>query len=157
MGRMYVAEFADVAVSAAQDFFELTPATNRPIVIHAVYLSQNSDVGDAAEEMLTVKIIRGHATSGSGGSTQTPTPLIALDTASGITSAELNNTTIASSGTAVDLHSEAFNIRAGWVYMPTPEMRPHCTAAGVRIVVRLLTTPADSLTMSGTIYFEEPF
>lgn len=154
MGRLYAVEFENVAVTAAQDFFELIPAANRPIRLHGVFLSQSSDVGDAEEELLRIKIIRGHTTSGSGGSTQTPTPLDTNDAASGIASAEVNNTTIASAGTPVDLHSETFNVRTGWQYVPTPEMRPRCQNAQA-LVVRLMGAPADSLTMSGTLIFEE--
>lgn len=154
MGRMYIAEFENVSVAVVMDFFELAPAANKPIRIHAVFLSQVTDVGDANEEMLRLKIIRGHTTSGSVGSTQTPTPLDKNDAASGVTLAELNNTTIASAGTPVDMHSETFNIRSGWVYLPTPEMRPRCQNSDL-IVVRLMAAPGSAIFMSGTIYFEE--
>ena len=154
MGRMYAVTFENVAVTASQDFFELTPADDKPIILHAVYLSQSTETGDAMEEMMRVKIIRGHATSGSGGSAATPVPLNAADSAAGC-AGEVNNTTIASTGTAVDLHAEAFNVRSGWVYMPTPECRPVCSQAGVTLVVRLMANPADSVTMGGTLIFEE--
>jgi hypothetical protein len=154
MGRMYVAEFENVSVSALQDFFELQPAANIPIVLHAVYLSQVTDVGDTNEEMLRVSIVRGNTTSGSGGTTQTPTPLDQNDAASGDTTVEMNNTIEASAGTEVDLHSETFNIRTGWVYMPTPEMRPRVQNAEL-LCVRLLVAPGSAIFMSGTIYFEE--
>lgn len=154
MGRLYAVTFENVAVTASQDFFEITPADDKPIAIHAVYLSQYSDVGDTAEELLRVKIIRGHATGGSGGSSATPVPMNPSDAAAGAT-AEINNTTIASTGTAVDLHADTFNIRAGWVYMPTPESRPIANQANTTIVVRLMASPTDSLSMSGTLIFEE--
>ncbi|GAF88967.1 unnamed protein product, partial [marine sediment metagenome] len=135
MGRMYSAEFENVAVTAAQDFFELLAADDKPIAIHAVYLSQSSDVGDSEEEMLRVKIIRGNATSGSGGSSSTPAPLNPADTAAG-TTVEVNNTTEASTGTEVDIHCEAFNVRTGFAFIPTPEMRPIVSeGAGTMIVV----------------------
>jgi hypothetical protein len=124
------------------------------VLIHAIYLSQSSDVGDAAEEMLRVKIIRGHTTSGSGGSAATPRPLDPNSPAAAMT-AEVNNTTIASVGTAVDLHAEAFNIRSGWVFMPTPEARPKANQGNTTIVVRLMAAPADSLSVSGTLIVEE--
>lgn len=154
MGRLYAVTFENVAVTASQDFFEITPADDKPIAIHAVYLAQYSDFADAAEELLRVKIIRGHATSGSGGSAATPVPLNPADAAAGAT-AEVNNTTIASTGTAVDLHADTFNIRAGWVYMPTPESRPIANQGNTTIVVRLMANPTDSLSMSGTLIFEE--
>jgi hypothetical protein len=36
----------------------------------------------------------------------------------------------------------------------TPETRPVLSPSG-RLIVELQTTPADALTMSGTLYFEE--
>ena len=154
MGRMYTVEFEGVAVTAAQDFFEINPATDSPCLVHACYLSQSSDTGDAAEELLRVKIIRGNATTGSGGSTPTPIALDSTDGAAGF-GAEANNTTEASAGSEVDLHSEAFNIRTGLAYIPTPECRPRVDAGDGLLVVRLMAAPADSLTMSGTLYVEE--
>lgn len=154
MGRMYSVSFVDVAVSAAQDLFEVAPADDKKVVIHGIALGQDSDVGDAAEEILSVQLIRGHATSGSGGSAFTPSPLDPDSPAAGA-SAEVNNTTIASTGTAVRLHADVFNVRAGWVWIPTPEMRPMCGQGQSRIVLRLDDAPADALTMSGTLYFEE--
>lgn len=155
MARMYAVTFENVSVTAQVDFFELSPADDKPIQIHAIYLSQSSDVGDAAEEMLRVQILRGHTTSGSGGSAATPAPLHSSADAAAGCAAETNNTTIASAGTAVSLHSEAFNIRAGWQFIPTPEMRPGASQANTTLVVRLMAAPADSLSMSGTLILEE--
>ena len=154
MGRVYAVSFEGVTVTTQVDFFELTPADDKPIAIHGLFLSQSSDVGDAAEEILRVKIIRGHATGGSGGSAPTPAPLDPADAAAGC-AAETNNTTIASTGTAVDLYADAFNIRSGLATIFPPEMRPQASQANTTIVVRLMAAPADSLTMSGTLYFEE--
>lgn len=154
MGRMYSVVFEGVAVTAAQDFFELSPADDKPITIHAIYLSQSTEVGDAAEEMLRVEIVRGHTSGGSGGTAPTPTPLDPSGSAAGC-AAEVNNTTIASAGTTTILHAETFNERVGWVYIPTPECRPKASQANTTIVVRLMAAPADSVTMSGTLYFEE--
>lgn len=151
---MYTAEFEAVAVTLAQDFFELQPADDVHVIIHAVYLSQSSDVGDAAEEILRVKIQRGATTVGSGGSDPTAQPMEA-GMPSADTTVQANNTTEASSGTVVDLHSDAFNIRTGWQYIPTPEMRPMSTQAQGFLTITLMAAPADSLTMSGTVYFEE--
>jgi hypothetical protein len=152
---MYSVVFTDVAVTAAQDLFEISPADDKPVLIHAIYLSQSTEVKDAEEEMLKVKIIRGHATGGSGGTAPTPAPLGSSAGAAAGFAAEVNNTTIASTGTAVDLHSESFNNRSGWVYIPTPEARPGASQTNTTLVVRLTAAPADSTTMSGTIIVEE--
>ena len=156
MGRMYSASFEGVAVTAVQDFFEVSPAANKPVAVHGLYLSQSSDTGDAAEEILRVLMQRVPATvtSGSGGSTPTVVPLNANSAAAGAV-VEANNTTGATStGTIVNLHAEAFNIRVGMAWIPTPEMRPIVKNAEV-FIVELMAAPADSLTMSGTIYLEE--
>lgn len=155
MARQYAVTFEGTAVTAQVDFFELTPADDKPVRLLGLMLSQSSDTGDAAEEILRIKVIRGHATSGSGGSAATPVPLSPADTAAGA-AAETLNTTIASTGTAVDVLADAFNIRSGYSHWWTPETAPVCSEAnGVRFAVRLMAAPADSLTMSGTLYFEE--
>lgn len=155
MGRLYVGSFENVAVTAAQDFFEIAPASNKPIQIHGYGLHQTTDLGDAAEEILRISLVRGHTTSGSGGSTMTPALLnSSADTAAGDTTIEINNTTIASTaGTTLYVHG--MNIRAGLEVWFPPEARPGVSAADTTVVLRLLAAPADSLTMGGWIVFEE--
>lgn len=155
MGRVYAASFSEVAVTAQVDFFEILAASGKPFQIHSLHLSQSSDAGDAESEGLglLVRRVTGAPTSGSGGSTATPTPLVPNDTASGAT-VETNNTTQLSGGTSTTLHACAFNVLSGLDIIWTPETRPVIDAS-TRVVVELLTTPADSLTLSGTIYFEE--
>lgn len=153
MSRRYAVTFEAVAVTAAQDFFEVLPATQKPVRLLGLLLGQSSDAGDAQDELLRIKVIRGHTTSGSGGSAATARPLVPADTAAGAT-CEINNTTIASAGTAVDLLADCFNVRAGYQLWWTPETAPQVANAET-IVVRLMAAPADSLTMSGTLYFEE--
>lgn len=154
MGRMYTVQFSAVTVSAVQDFFEIVPASNKPVAVWGLFLAQYSDLGDAAEEIIRYQVIRGHATSGSAGATPTPVPLDEFDSAAGFT-AETNNTTQASTGTTVVLHTGAFNIRAGEQLWLPPEARWRCTAAQNRLVVRLSAAPADGLDMVGTLYVEE--
>ena len=156
MARTYTVVFGAVSVSAAQDFFEITPADDKPVEICGLSLCQtgNSDVGDAAEECLRFSIIRGHTTSGSGGSAPTPSPLKPNDTAAGFT-AEVNNTTIASTGTTMILHEDSFNVRAGYLNWWPPDMEPTANQGNTTIVVRLNTAPADAITLSGTLYVRE--
>jgi hypothetical protein len=153
MARAYTVVFNAVAVTAAQDVIEITPADDKPIEIVGLFLSQTSDVGDAQDEMLRYEIWRGYTSSGSGGSAPTPAVLIPADTAAGFT-AEVNNTTVANTGTAVNLHVDAFNVRAGLQLWFPPECRPSASQANTTIAIRI-PAPADSLTMSGTIYVRE--
>lgn len=153
MGRLYTVVFSGVAVTAQQDFLSILPASNKPIRLHAAFLSQSTETGDAAEEGLQIQITTGNTTVGSGGSSQTPTPLDINDAAAGATGRK-NDTTKATSGTTVVHHEENWNIRTPFVYLPPPELRPRCQNAEY-MCLRLGTTPADSITMSGTMVFEE--
>ena len=152
-GRIYTVVFSAVAVSAAQDLFEITPADDKPIEIVGIELGQSSDAGDAADELLQISIIRGHTTSGSGGTAPTPTPLSPAETAAGFT-AEVNNTTVASAGTTTTLQTTCWNVRAGYINWWPEGMRPTATQGNTTIVVRQ-TAPADAITMSGTLYVRE--
>lgn len=155
MGRIYAVTFEGVAVTAAVDFFEIQPAGNKPVNIIGILLSQSSDLGDVNEEILRIQVLRGHTATGTGGATPTPAPVNnSSDTAAGCIT-DTNNTTIASGGTAVSLFSHAFNIRAGLEHYFPPECRPGASQANTTIVVRLMAAPADSLTMNGTLFFEE--
>lgn len=156
MGRMYSVVFSAVSLSAAQDLFEVSPADDKPVKLKGISLAQTgtSDVGDAAEEMLKWDVIRGHTTSGSGGSAPTPRPLNPSDSAAGF-AAEVNNTTIASSGTTNTLHSSAFNVRGTYDYWWPDGMEPTATQANTTMVVRMASAPADAITVSGTAYFIE--
>lgn len=153
MARMYTVSFSAVAVTAAQDFFEITPADDKPVEIVGLFLGQTSDSGDAQDEQLQISIIRGFTSSGSGGSAPTPAPLKANDAAAGFT-AEVNNTTVANTGTSVNLHQDAWNVRAGYSNWWIPDTEPHANQGNTTIVVRT-TAPADSITLSGTLYVRE--
>lgn len=156
MGRAYTVVFEAVSLAAAQDLFELTPADDKPVKIKGISLAQTgvADVGDAAEEMLKWSVIRGHTTGGSGGTAPTPRPTDPDDAAAGF-SAEVNNTTIASAGTGVTLHSGAFNVRGTYDYWWPDELEPKATQGNTTIVVRMATAPADAITVSGTLYVIE--
>ena len=157
MGRMYVANFEGQSFTNANgdyDYFELTPADDVPIAIHAVYLSFYTELGDAQEEMIRWGIIRGHTTSGSTPANTTVTPLDPKEAAAA-TTVEVVNSTIASAGTGLTLHADAFNLRVGLAYIPTPEMRPRATQGNTTILVRQFSTLTDDASGNGTIYFEE--
>jgi hypothetical protein len=156
MSRTYTVVFDNVSCSAAQDFFELTPADDKPIEIVGLVLSQTgvADIGDAAEEFLPIKISRGFATSGSGGSAPTPAPVKVNDTAAGFT-AEVNNTTVASTGTEVILWADNFNVRSGYCQWWPPHSEISAAQSNTLLTVRLTRAPADAITLSGTLTVRE--
>lgn len=148
MARMYSVSFTEIAVTAQQDFFQIESLT-APITIHSVYISQSSDVGDAAAENLSIIIRR---------VTDALTNVTAeykLNTSDPAASAKLNiNDTTEFTAGAEPIHSEAWNIAMPFVYLPPPELRIRLLT-GETLTVNLNTTPADSLTVSGVLYFEE--
>lgn len=148
MGRMYTVQFTDISVTAQQDLFQIE-ALVVPAIIHSVSLSQISDVGDASAENLSIRLNR---------VTDVVTDDLAtvqLDTGDATQNADVavNETSELTTGLEV-IHSEAWNIALPFIWMPPPEMRI-VIPVGDTVVVNLNTTPADSITMSGTIYFEE--
>jgi hypothetical protein len=154
---IFTATFSAVAVTAAQDVFEVVAAAGSGgphLALREVRLAQYSDAGDAASEILSVQIITGYTVAGTGGSTVTPANVQRHTGAPTATATVLaNNTTVANTGTASILISDSFNVQAGWWYRPCEEERIQLQPSQ-RLVVRI-TIPADSLTMNGTLIFEE--
>lgn len=137
------------------DLVEFTAADDKPIEVVGWTCFVTSELQEAQEEWLTLKWIRGHTTSGSTpAATPTPRPVNHTDPAASFT-CEMNNTTIASAGTAVDLASPAFNVRAGFE-MFFPERCGFWTdqAQGL-LVLRLMTAPTDDVTMNLTVWVNE--
>ena len=157
MGRMYQVPIAFVAQTAQIDVFELTAAAEKPCLIHEIYVANSTDVGDAQEEMLTLKLKRAFSTvtSGTGGSAPTPVPIHPDDAASGL-AAEVNNTTklVVNTGTITDERLYAWNVRQPFHMIFTPETRPKIKG-GEKKVLELTTTPADSITLGGHVLVEE--
>ena len=153
MGRMYTVPMSEVAVSAAQDLWELSLPTDLIVKIHEVQIAQGSDTDS---EMAAIAFYKGvGSTSGSGGSTPTPVPHETSMTASSVT-VEMNNTTVATAGggSLTLIWASAFNVLNGFHYLPTPETQ-FTLSPGEEFYVRLKNAPADALTMSGFITYEE--
>ena len=153
MPRTYTVEFEAQTIATASgdyDLFEIAPADDKPCEIVAFELGQSSELGDAQEEQLRLRVIRGHATSGNGTST-TPRPVSPADSAAGF-AAETVGSGIATTGTPINLLSTTMNVRAGYTWGPVPYgMGFWCSQTEGLIVVRLMAAAADDLTMSGTL------
>ncbi len=155
MGRVYVIDIAATAVTVAADVIEITPADDKPVIVHGFDILQTTDVGDAAEEIIGLVWVRGHTTSGSGGTSGiTPRPVNPSDAAAGLT-AESLNTTAASTGTGVNLQRHGWNIRMPLTMIYTPETRPQASQANTTLVLRMADAPTDSITISGSVTVEE--
>jgi len=153
-GRVYTVEAEGSAQTAAVDLIEISPADDKPIDILGWFVGQSSDVGDAQEEIIRYRWIRGHTVSGSGGSAPTPRSGRRSDSASGF-AAETMNTTAANTGTTQNLWSYLFNIRTGGEIWLPEGCELEATQADTTIVLRLMAAPADSLTLSETVMVRE--
>ena len=163
MGRVYTVDLtADVITSAGgdHDFFELRVALGKPIRIIGLFLGQETELGDAAEEFVRYAILEmtgGTFTSGTGGATPTPEPVLANDPAAGFAADAANPTVATSTGTTARKHSDTFNIRAGlqiW-FPPNAQHTIPADDADNTLLVRLESSLADDATFSGTVYVEE--
>jgi len=157
MPRPYTVEAENVTLTTAggdADLVELLPASNKPIQLYGIGIYITSEVQEAQEEWLRMRIIRGHTTSGSTpNSSPTPRPLSPADSAAGFT-AEIFNTTIASAGTAVNLHSFAVNVRAGYEII-APEGSGYWCANAELLVCRMMAGPADDVVANLTFWVLE--
>lgn len=153
-GRVYTAVFNAVAVTAQQDFFEITSAADAITEILEIHLSQSTEVGDAMEESLNILMKSGATSTGTGGTQAiTPTPHTLGDPAYGGV-VDINNTAKASGGTIVTHYAWNWNVRVPFDVIFTPETCK-ILAPSARLTVELATTPADSITMSGYMVFQE--
>jgi hypothetical protein len=154
-GRYYIVQFEAVAVSAAQDLLEIAPADDKPCLLVEAHVTQSSDYKDAEEEGLRIAVRRGYTTSGSLGTVPTIEKRNPGDAAASF-AAEVNNTTLANTGTAVELPGKrSWNNRIGWHFEPTPTGYIWVAEAQSRLVVRLLAAPVDALTMDGEFHILE--
>ena len=151
MGRVYTASFTAVAVTAAVDFFELTAPATGMFRLLSVRIGQSTEEADAQAEMLNINIVR-YATSGTGGGTATPIPHQVGHAASGDVTVETNNTT--QGGTPTVIVSDSWNVQIGWLYQPAPEEAIWVPPSGI-LAIESPDTPADSISFSGSLTYEE--
>lgn len=154
MPRLYTCSFEAVAITAVQDLFNLVAPTNQTVHIHELNLFQTTDLGDAAEEVLRLRIRSGQTSDGTGGAAGTEVPLDVDDPAAGTVVRTNDATTQASGGTIVTNWVDGWNIRVPYCKIWTPETRP-IIKGGRRATVEIVAAPADSITASGCITWSE--
>lgn len=156
MGRIYAVP-ATFSSTTAVDLLELAPAAQKPCKLRGWRVSQTTEVGDAQEENLRITIRRfSTLTSGSGGAAVTPVKVDSADVAAGFT-AECGNTTVATTGGTNTVMEEC-----GWNERATPcdfwypdeRFAPKVKNAEA-LIVRMESTPADSITFCVTFWIEE--
>ena len=161
---VFTAPFEAVAISVAQDVWELLPDATTRIRILEIELAQYSDpflhVDASAEEieLIPISFIRGHTVSGSGGGTITPANINSYGRAAA-TAVERNNTTVATTSGEL-LFAGVWHNQAGFIWRQPEDVardpfRRHIVIAPEERFVVRIGAPADELTCNGTIMFEE--
>ncbi len=158
MGRFYAVTLDTASITAANtdyDLFSVSPADDKPVRFWELSIVVTSEIAEAQEEWLRIQVIRGYTSIGSGGNSVATVPQLSLaDAAAGFT-ARTADPTVATTGTVQILWSSGFNVRAGMEKVWLPETTPVVTQASTTMVVRMLTTVADTLDLSGTLVVEE--
>lgn len=157
-GPVFSAPFLAIASTQEVDIFDLVAPSSGRVRILEVSITQHSEAGDAAAELLPLQYLRGSTAAGTGGTAITPVNHKGVSRASEATVTVMNATTLASTTSAVRMKAESFNVQAGYLDRPFKDGLEHDECihlnAGERFVVRC-GAPADSVTFNGTIRFQE--
>ena len=149
---IYSAVIDALAFTTATDIFECTVTSDAPVLFHALELCQTTDLQDANEEVLRIGYYTG-ATAGSTGTALTETNYNRVDLPTLSLAVVANRGTPSSGGTLRAVHG--WNIRVPFEKIWTPEMRPRVDSGEDVVTFKLLSAPTDSITISGTLYWEE--
>lgn len=149
-GQMYTAVGSASALNSIGDLMEIRPIAQNPCLIHRVEIGQIDLEADAEAAMAHVKMSL-FATAGTGGTTPTPSPL--LPGAEGADAGARFLATVDASSTETILHQAAWNVQAGFLWLPTPEERAWCHLTGGFVVKNMEVQTAAVCQV--TIVFEE--
>lgn len=166
---VFSATFSAVAISAAQDLFEIVAPADSRVRLLEVDIGQYSDIEAATadlaaeeQEILSILFIRGHTTPGSGGSDPTPVNMNPYSRASTAAIAANNTTVATTAGTTI--WSTTWHIQAGFIWRPPEDLprgldpfRRHILLKPSQsLVIRTnAETLADAVTTNGSILWEE--
>lgn len=150
MPRCYTVNLTPAAFTVAADLVALVSADDIPLKVRAIRVWQTTDFGDAQDEVLTLNLVRGNSTPGSGGAAGTQVPKNPKDSAASLTS-RVGDTTAASAGTAVTVYSTGWNVRAPLEMIFPEDQMPGTDQGTGFLVLRLGAAPADSLTIGCSI------
>ena len=141
-----------VAVTGAVDIVEVTVGTDKPCILRLLEILQTTDLGDAAEEVIKIAVLRG-VTAGSGGTAATENGLNSADAPTAAAAATTFRTTASTGGTRIWLFG--WNIRIPQPWCPPPDLIAKVAADEDPYSFRLVSAPTDSLTCSMTHGWDE--
>lgn len=163
MGLIYTAEFENVTITNAggdNTIWEIDPAADKPVKLLGMSFEVTSELAEAQEEWLRMRIIRyiGGTFTSSNGSAVTPRPQDELNTVAFAGAVEHNGTTVASSsGTTQNLHSFAIPVRGGYgpIFFPPEYRHKVLGVAQSALVINCLAAPTDDVSLTSTLWLEE--
>lgn len=152
-GLMYSASFSVTGATAIQDLFSLLVTAPDMCIVHSIRIGQENIEGDANAEMLDIGIGRASAVGTVGSA---PTAIAHMNGAPAASVTVRANDTTPGAG-YTSLLQDAFNLQAGWLYLPTPEERVLMSAEASNdvFICKLLSAPAGSTDLVGSITWEE--
>lgn len=153
MPRRYRVPMPPVAVSAAQDMWQIKGATGKMVRVLRVKIGE-TDTTPATGQMLSVRarFLPATVTDGTGGTSATIAKTDPGDAAASFT-ALLNNTGKATTnGTAViDIEDGFYNL-GGWDHF---WLTPPVIGPSESFVIEMLSTPSGTVTLAGYVEVEE--
>ena len=157
MARTYAVTFENVAVSAAQDLFEIKGASGKMLEIIGFKIGA-TDTTIPTAQMLQIRgrFMPATVTSGSGGSSPTPAKTDPGDASASFTAGANNTSKATTSGTAIVQYENGVHIFNGedvafdGVQFPRPVVGP-----SESWVLELLSTVSGTVHMSASIWVRE--
>ena len=152
------------SISAARDvvYCYVGNTNNRVLRFRGLLIGNTSEVGEAAEEALEFQVIKETAAGfgpGTGGVVVTPAVINDLDPAIGaVMVARAFETANSTFGSALTTLQFSWNIRhsPAFIFPPEPGLEITSTSAGITkaVLVRLISTPADAISLAVTLFVE---
>ncbi len=154
-GRTYNVIFRNVSVTAVQDLCAAYAGASMAIEVVSITLGQITQTS-VENLQISVKRLTATVTSGSVGSSFTPSLDTDTDAAATFT-ARINDTTIATtSGSTAYLHADVVNLVNGYQWIFPERNRPTCKLSEA-LIFSLDNAPAGSRAMSGSMKVRELF
>jgi hypothetical protein len=145
--------FTNITLSAPQDLLAVYAGSSKIFAVLSVNIGQVTG-SSVANQRIRLRYLPSSVTGGLVGSPGTLKPFVSGDAAPTVTG-RINDTTQATtSGTAVDLWDDQWNIINGFLWVPPIPSRPPVIGLSGAFIVSLDTAPA-SIVANGSITIEE--
>jgi hypothetical protein len=154
-GRIYTVGFQNVTISAVQDMISITVGTSKIVAILSVNIGQVTATS-VANQRIRLRYLPVTVTAGSGGSAVTPRPFVSGDAAVTVTARQNDTVQATTSGTAVDLWDDQWNVVNGFLWVPPVPSRPPVIGISGAFIVSLDTAPSSLVTNCSVTLEELP-